>query len=289
MSDCSKYNTLISASVDGELGIDEKAQLEEHLRSCGQCRSYLEMMRRMSEAMHDSAEEPPEKLSEWIMADVKLHNTRRIFGAYGRYTALAAVLCLVILGAAALRPRLAAGKNDLKKAAEDAPPPMAVSSDLSGSGDEEEYSGSEENAAGGADAEYYYYAAGFAEPDAALDAAGDPDTAYRAETESDGFAESVEQSAVEDPGDAVAGFETSRGYKKYAAIDYDEKFFEVAVIYGEAPDELADCEILMSEGGQTDYRVPKELMQSLAGEGAFSEIYFNDLLSDYGLVIVLNG
>ncbi len=285
VSDCAKYNTLISAAADGELGIDEKVQLEEHLRSCEQCRSYLEMMRKMSAALRDSAEEPPEKLSEWIMADVKLHNTRRIFGAYGRYTALAAVLCLVILGAAALRPRLAAGKNAMKSASPDAAP-MSVSAEKSAVGD----TGS---AYGYADEETYDDLADGADgPMQAVNEAADPEAvyAYAADTaenaeedyEADG------QPAQAEPGDALSEFDTSRGYKKYAAADYDEKFFEVAVIYGEAPEELADCEILLSEGEQTDYRVPKELMQSLGSEGAFSEIYFDDLLGEYGLVIVLN-
>lgn len=299
MSDCTKYNTLISAAVDGELDIDEKAQLEAHLRSCGQCRSYLEIMRKMSEALRDSAEEPPEKLSEWIMADVKLHNSRRIFGAYGRYTALAAVICLVILGAAALRPRLTAGKNGLKAADSVVEAPMAVYADQSVTGEESASDGGDDAAYGlhadaeagpGKEANGEAYAVGTYPADAAEDeseykyANGEPvpDAAFSGY---DGYG----QNASEEEDAFVSEFETSRGYKKYTAMDYEEKFFEVAVIYGEAPDELDGCEILLSEGEQTDYRVPKELMQSLGSEGVFSEIYFNDLLSDYGLVMVLKG
>ena len=253
MADCEKYNTMISAAVDGELGIEEKLELSEHLKTCAECRSYMELMERMRSALAEGAAEPPSKLADGIMYKVELASSRRRFrrGTWGRYTAIAAVLCLAVLGAARLAPVLkgsgaAAPRENDAAAKGDAPyideEPMSIDDGgIRGEDMPEEY--------------------GFA---------------YSAD--SDGV-----EAAVKNGGEKAEGIELYRENKD----SYGESFYEIAIIYGHEPQRLWDCEILLSEDGRRDYRVPIELMFELELDGCFSEIYFDDLMADYGLVIAV--
>lgn len=267
MSECEKYNTLISASVDGELSIDDKVELNEHLRSCRQCRSYLEMMEKMSSVLKECAEEPPENLTRWIMADIKPEK-RRFFGAYGRYTAIAAIICLAVLGTSVLRPWLSGKSGDMKNA-ENAPP-SALSADTGAGGEEFDHA-------------YVSDFSGLAAENS-IETDADVEEVYP-EYDSVPMAD---QSDRGEPDAAMFGEEQSRGLSRYMSLDYDEKFYEVAVIYGSVPEEILECELLLDEDGEKDYKVPKELMQSLEAEGRFEEIYYDDLVARYGLVIILS-
>lgn len=253
MADCEKYNTMISAAVDGELEIEEKLELSEHLKTCAECRSYMELMERMHDALAEGGAEPPSKLADGIMYKVELASSRRRFrrGTWGRYTAIAAILCLAVLGAARLAPLL-------KGSGAAAP--------------------SENDAAAKGDAPY------IDEEPMSIDDGGirgedmpqSNDSAYSAD--SDGV-----EAALKYPGEKSAGIELYRDRKD----GYGESFYEVAIIYGSEPQRLWDCEILLSEEGRTDYKVPLELMLELELDGCFSEIYFDDLMADYGLVIAV--
>jgi hypothetical protein len=81
--------------------------------------------------------------------------------------------------------------------------------------------------------------------------------------------------------------ENTRGYEIYKNLKYDESFYSVCIIYGEAPERIKDCEILYSGDGQTHYKVPLETMLDLELSKEFDEIYYDNLNADYGLVIAL--
>lgn len=249
MADCEKYNTMISAGLDGQLSIEEKAELGEHLKSCAECRSYSELMERMKSALGDFSAEPPAKLAEGIMYKAELASSRRRFGriAWGRYTAIAAILCVAMLGAARLAPILKGGAKE---------------------------------------ASYTHTAAG-----AAPNRADISESADEPQENLNSFAYSLspEKSALDDEDAFMTdGADLTRLDLYMDAKDrYDESFYEIAVIYGTAPQSLWDCPILYSDPGRTDYRVPLEAMLDLELEGSFAEIYFDDLMADYGLVIAV--
>jgi anti-sigma factor (TIGR02949 family) len=108
MSDCAKYNTLINEYIDGELSEPEAKQLREHLDSCPDCRSYLSLLETVGKQLKNTLEEPPAELKESIMnrlrAEPQKKKQRLII--YGRYAAIAAVFCVVLLGAYKLLPAM---------------------------------------------------------------------------------------------------------------------------------------------------------------------------------------
>jgi anti-sigma factor RsiW len=62
MSECSKYNLLISAYIDGELSEAEAEELKQHLDTCKDCRAYLKMLEAVSKQLGNTLIEPPMEL-----------------------------------------------------------------------------------------------------------------------------------------------------------------------------------------------------------------------------------
>lgn len=268
VADCERYNTMISTAVDGQLEIGEKLELNEHLKTCAECRSYSELMERIHSALSEEEAEPPEKLADGIMYKVELASSRRRFrrGTWGRYTVAAAVICLAVLGAARLAPVLkgsGAAKHD--SAAAGGEPYAAPYTDTEGAernaGDEPQEPPQSPKDTG----ETFNYV---------YEAAGAP--AAAADMSADGT-------------DTLRGSGATKGAELYRAAKnaYGEKFYETAIIFGQEPQRLWDCEILYSAEGRTDYKVPLEIMLELELDGCFDEIYFDDLMADYGLVIAI--
>lgn len=67
--DCESFAVDLSAYFDGELDAREAAAVSEHLSGCGACRSKLEKMRLLREALHrsGSAALPEDRLIEDLM------------------------------------------------------------------------------------------------------------------------------------------------------------------------------------------------------------------------------
>ena len=73
MTNCIKYQEMLSAYLDGALSAEEAEELDAHLQSCENCRALLEIYK----AMHDSycaeepmMEEPPEELLSGVMSRI---------------------------------------------------------------------------------------------------------------------------------------------------------------------------------------------------------------------------
>ena len=100
MTNCDKYLDMISSYVDGELPEEEKAELFAHVGRCSSCRSVLNAYETIAQETQELLADPPEKLKERVMEQVRetvgrqRKNRRFIFG---RYTALAACLALILL------------------------------------------------------------------------------------------------------------------------------------------------------------------------------------------------
>jgi anti-sigma factor RsiW len=86
MSKCAKYDVLINMAVDGELGEDEKSELDAHLAVCSECRAYLKVLQSMRKAAGETCVQPPEELAEGIMYKVRLEAYRK----HGRFLPSAA-------------------------------------------------------------------------------------------------------------------------------------------------------------------------------------------------------
>ena len=99
MNDCEKYTELMSQMLDGELTAEQASELRTHIASCENCRRVFDAFAGVSEALSDGLAEPPEMLTKGVLFKIKNQKKHRRF-AYGKFTALAACLALILLGAA---------------------------------------------------------------------------------------------------------------------------------------------------------------------------------------------
>lgn len=99
MNDCEKYMELMSQMLDGELPAEQAEALRTHIETCPECRRVYGAFQNVSEALSGELAEPPEMLSKGVMFKIRNQKKHRRF-AYGKFTALAACLALILLGAA---------------------------------------------------------------------------------------------------------------------------------------------------------------------------------------------
>lgn len=99
MANCEKYRYMICGLVDGELTAEQEAELRAHLDTCQDCTRVYNAVSGISDAISEDLAEPPESLSKGIMNKIrsssgsgKIHHF-----AFGRFTALAACIALVLL------------------------------------------------------------------------------------------------------------------------------------------------------------------------------------------------
>lgn len=71
MNECEKYQEMISAMLDGELGGVEHEQLIAHMSSCAECRELYELLSAVTGSGLWELPEAPEGLHEHIMSGVK--------------------------------------------------------------------------------------------------------------------------------------------------------------------------------------------------------------------------
>lgn len=112
MADCNKYDSMISALMDGELSDDEMVDLREHAHSCEICYDLIKLYPAMSHTIYDSEESPPDKLHLDIMAQIRHENKRsKSRRLLRRLTTVAAVLVVVISGLFLVRQSLSHSDN----------------------------------------------------------------------------------------------------------------------------------------------------------------------------------
>ena len=288
MREHSEYEELLSALIDGELDEAEKTELQSHLESCAECRDYL----RLLAAMHDELREqpdPPEKLREGIMYKIGLEKKRKrsLLGAYGRWTAIAAVCCLAVLGAVKL------GGMRAGKGTDSAAPMMAsatgstvetlrttaVSGFAAMNGVTADADGAMEEPVPQPEGA----PAAAAPMEEAADAAVANDAFfYRADTETD--AEPTLKSAPESVYNAahLPGYEV--GLAELASADCCAVGILYALPEGYPAENWTE---VIAPSGQRRWVVKHEAMDALTAEGLFDEVYYGDLLASEGLIIEL--
>ena len=97
MSTCDKYRELMSAALDGELSEQQRAELEAHIASCGDCAAVFAAFSSISGELR-GLEPVPEGFAASVMASIPARRARRSWRRY-----LAAAACLVLICAAAVR------------------------------------------------------------------------------------------------------------------------------------------------------------------------------------------
>lgn len=109
MSKCERYETLISAMLDGELTPEERSELQAHLAECPDCAAMYAAFAEVSEALkaETEAEPLPAALHENIMARVRVaEKAKKTHGTIMRLRPiLAAAACVVVLAGTVLALR----------------------------------------------------------------------------------------------------------------------------------------------------------------------------------------
>ena len=72
MSDCERYEALISELIDGELSAEEETEVREHMAHCAACAAMYEAFSATGEALRADASDVPATLHSGIMAKVAM-------------------------------------------------------------------------------------------------------------------------------------------------------------------------------------------------------------------------
>ena len=103
MNNCKKYIEQMNMYLDGELKASEIPQLLEHIEKCPNCEKRFEMLKLITFGMREADIAVPENLHEKIMAGVKeeqkLHRNKKRIARISKFSALAAVLVIAMMGA----------------------------------------------------------------------------------------------------------------------------------------------------------------------------------------------
>lgn len=102
---CDEALTLISAELDGELTPQEAAALQEHLRTCPDCRVLRQELREQDALLREAELEPPQALHDGVMKAIRQETRTAKRHFWLPAAAIAAVAALVLLaGKAGLLP-----------------------------------------------------------------------------------------------------------------------------------------------------------------------------------------
>ena len=103
---CEKYQTLISAAVDGELPPKQRGELMEHLAQCPACREIFDQTMAMHMVFSQLDTKVPGDLTADVMAKVRAQRQiKKPRNHWWQMAAAAACLALVVVGYQHLRPQ----------------------------------------------------------------------------------------------------------------------------------------------------------------------------------------
>lgn len=105
MADCTKYQDLISAKIDGTLTAAEQAALEAHLSVCPECRALLDIYARLWSSPAPAVL-PPAALQQNVMEAVRQAPIPKSPRPKMAFRCAAAAACAVLVLLAALSPRI---------------------------------------------------------------------------------------------------------------------------------------------------------------------------------------
>lgn len=137
MSDCERYEALISELLDGELSAEEETEVRAHMAQCAACAAMYEAFSAAGEALRADASDVPATLHSGIMAKVAMaEKAKKTQNKIIRLRPmLTAAACLVVLVGTllALKNTVGMRKNAASEAAE-APAALFSAESASGAG-----------------------------------------------------------------------------------------------------------------------------------------------------------
>lgn len=101
MRDCTEFEALISAFIDGDLREEDRGTLMEHMAACPACQNYFDDQIAIHAALSDMAEsEAPAGLADGVMAQIRAGKKKKViqFPQWRRVAAMAACCAVVVLG-----------------------------------------------------------------------------------------------------------------------------------------------------------------------------------------------
>ncbi len=282
---------MLSARLDGELSAEDAEALEKHLAVCEDCRNYLRLLETVKDGLREELPDPPEALREGIMYKVGLEKHRKLhLGAFGRWTAIAAVLCVVIFGVVKLN-----GSGVMKSAAPEAAPAAltggsaAIAADRAEAPEAADMPGEPKAASGTPN-----IAPQLTDANGAPGASGEEaDGGEAMENNSLPGASAGGEAPAPEPeptfdsiyrAASLPGYDTAR-----AALDSGE-YYGVCLFYGSLPEGLStgSWETRIPEEGELRrWALSAEDMKALETGADWNEYYYGDLTAARGLVIVL--
>ncbi len=295
----------LSAYMDGELPPEEETALMAHLETCGKCRSALALLRGMAGVLGEGMEEPPQGLVQGTRFLYEREKKDRGFSLKRwRFTAIAAVVCLALLGFGTQAPRLFGGNTAKPEAAsapmavmDESPTAILMEADEAEPAPAEAEKGVTLQASGGAmpapepapQATTATAAADHAAP-------GSTNGAWRSE-EPPAESESADSGEAESASDAAFGTslyytDGLPGYAIYQELENANVWYSVCFVYGEMLPSIREdwnCVALDSPEGQERWKIPLSVFTKEGLQEQFDEIYYGDQLSQEVLVIgILN-
>jgi len=279
---------MISAKLDGELSEKDGEELEKHLAACPECRKYMKLLQTAKEALKEDVPDPPETLRKGIMYKIGLESSRkRHYWAFGRWTAIAAVICIAIFGIAKFN-----GSGVLKQAA----PGTVNSSAESGTGtgtETDEYLTGYDDATW---AESSLLEMKMPEPMPDSQLMGSPaeyacDEEREAPASNGAAADSCEMDSVSASG-TVYNADSLPGYALGSAALDGGEYAGVCIFYDQLPDSVttAGWQTLIPEDGErARWLLTAGEFEALESGTEWNEFYYGDPSAGSGLVIVIDG
>ncbi len=286
MQDCAKYDIMLNGRVDGTLSKKDAKELDKHLAVCADCRKYLQLLEDIRDGLHEDLPDPPEALREGIMYKLGLEKRRKLrFGAMGRWTAIAAVLCVVIFGVVKLNGSgvMSSGASAPKAAA------PAAYSDSGMAEAEITVQETEEN--------------GNWVTEAKLGSAAMPAPMEEPAPENTSAVKNGGSAAMEDRAEAptasggdsfgtVYDVLSLQGYDRARAALDSGSYWGVCVFYDRLPEEVSadGWEREKAGDGELDrWQLSADELRALENGSEWNEFYYGDLNAGRGLVIVIAG
>ena len=102
MSDCERYQELISRMLDEDLSAEETERLHAHIASCPECRRVADAFSMLHTTMADDLQPPPEGFSEAVMEQIRhepVSIAKKRGARIGRWFAIAACLAIIAFSA----------------------------------------------------------------------------------------------------------------------------------------------------------------------------------------------
>ncbi len=288
MQDCSKYDIMINARIDGTLNKKDARELDRHLASCADCRKYLQLLEDIRDGLHEDLPDPPEALREGVMRQIGLEKHRKLhLGAMGRWAAIAAVLCVVIFGVVKLTGSGVMRRSAMSNAAPEMLTSLGDRAIADGVQESEEESGWLNNSKMAAPAAPAQDAGEWEAPSAA--SAGGSANSADPDYDASPVNEALETEPM--PGSVYLA-DSLPGYGPAVAAMEGGEYWGVCVFYGGLPEGVGsgNWQTKIPEDGEKErWLLSAEELQALETGAAWDEFYYGDRSAGQGLVIVIAG